>query len=400
MAESKGYYTYGDVKDFIITYNPSQGCYVISKNKSLMVSKNAISSLPSTIKTFDKCIPTNVLNKSINCHYDFEPKGANLHIPYIDENDLGATFETENISTNQCKVYTPNIGFYEITSIGQIARHNLNISATPNESIIKINNVEQSSYNGYETEEVPYEVSCDGYKTEDGIVVLSNDMELNIELLLEVHLTINVNPTDAIVTVNGIEGKEHILGKGSNVTVIIDCPDYKTYTNTFIIEEDTVLDVELKSNDINIVFPGSTLPSSVTYNNVSSFSNNGSYLYSTNTSHSSQGKAYIKFTTPNKTTTISAQAYTSSENNFDFGVIYVGTSTYYPSVSNARDKTTDGKGFYLYTGSGSNSSYSTYTGTLQPNTTYYISLSYVKDGSGSYYSDRFYVKKITFTAKG
>lgn len=398
MAESKGYYTYGDVKDFIINYNPSQGCYVISKNKSPMVSKNAISSLPSTIKTFDKCISTNVLNKSINCHYDFEPKGANLHMTYIDENDLGATFETENISTNQCKVYTPNIGFYEITSIGQIARHNLNISATPNESIIKINNVEQSSYNGYETEEVPYEVSCDGYKTEDGIVVLSNDMELNIELLLEVHLTINVNPTDAIVTVNGIEGKEHILGKGSNVTVIINCPDYKTYTNTFIIEEDTVLDVELESN--NIVFPGSTLPSNVTYTNVSSFSNNGSYLYSTNTSHNSQGKAYIKFTTPNKTTTISAQAYTSSESSCDFGVIYVGTSTYYPSVSNVRNLTTDGKGFYLYYGSGSNSSYSTYTGTLQPNTTYYISLSYVKDGSVSKNSDRFYVKNITFTPKG
>ena len=400
MAESKGYYTYGDVKDFIITYNPSQGCYVISKNKLPMVSKNAVSSLQTIGKEFTKNNSINVINKSTFAYSHSIIKSANSHYNYIDANDIQSNFKSENISTNQYEIYTPNIGFYELTSIGQIARYNLNISATPNESIIKIKNVEQTSYNGYETEEVPYEVSCDGYKTEDGIVVLSNDIELNIELKLEVHLTINVNPTDAIVTVNGIEGKEHTFGKGSNVTVIINCSGYKTYTNTFIIEEDTVLDVELEQADINVVFPGSTLPSNVTYTNISSFSNNGSYLYSNNTSHNSQGKAYIKFTTPNKTTTISAQAYTSSEGNCDFGVIYVGTSTYYPSVSNARDKTTDGNGFYLYTGSGNNSSYSTYTGTLQPNTTYYISLSYVKDGSVSKNSDRFYVRNITFTAKG
>lgn len=404
MTESKGYYTYGDMKDYIINYNPSQGCYVLSKKEFPMVSKNAISSLPSTIKTFDKSISTNITNKTIACHYDFEPKGANLHMTYINNNDLSKQYETENIAINECKIYTSNIGFYEITTVGQIAKHDLSIIPTPSEALVKINDVEQSSYNGYETEDVKYEISLEGYVTRIGNVHLMEDTELNITLPLEVHLTINVDQESAVVIVNGVEGKEHTLGQGDEVTVKVTCAEYKTYTNTFIIEEDTVLDIELQSSIITIVYPGSTLPSTVSTSGIgssssSAFYNTGTNLYSNSGSYNvnnGSSYGYIKFTTPNRSTTLSVQAYTSSESNYDFGAVYVGTKSYRPTRSQIKSGTTDGYGSYLVRTSGKSSSYSNYSVTLNANTTYYINLMYAKDSSGHTGNDRFYIRNITF----
>lgn len=400
MAKSYGYFNYGDVKDLIISYEPSQGCYITSKDKIHAVSKNAIL---VNEKNFKNYIPTNVLNKSINCHYDFEPKGANLHMAYVDENDLGTTFETENISTNEYKVYTSNIGFYSMTSIGQIARYDLSIIPTPSEAIVKINDIEQSSYNGYETEDVKYEISLEGYATRVGNVHLIEDTELNVTLPLEVHLTINVDQESAIVLVNGVEGKEHVLGQGDEVNVKITCDEYKTYTNTFIIEEDTVLDVVMVPAIVKVVYPGSTLPSTVSTGGIGpsssyAFYNTGSYIRSyAGSYHKDNGSSYawIKFTTPNKSTTISVQAYVSSESRYDFGAVYVGTKIYQPAKGTFQGSTGDGYGSYLMVQSGG-SSYSTYSKTLEPNTTYYINLMYAKDSSNYSGSDCLFVKNITF----
>lgn len=399
MAESYGYFDYGDVKDLIINYNPSQGFIIKPFEQKIKASKNISVYKNAQDKNEEETKNVKSLSKHILCHSPSINKSVNNHYNYIDINNISTNFTTENITTNQYKVYTPDVGFYEMTSVGQIARHDLTIIPTPSESIVKIYDVEQSSYNGYETEEVPYEVSLEGYASKNGNIVLLNDIEVNIELKLQVLLTVNVEQEDAVVIVNGVEGREHILGQGEEVTVEITCTNCKPYTNTFIIEEDTVLDVVLELNDVSIVFPGTTLPSSVTYSS-SSFSNAGSYLHSSNTSHSTTGWAYLKFTTPNRATTLSVQAYTSSESNYDFGAVYVGTAIYHPGYSSIKSATTDGNGSYLYRGSGSNSSYSTYTMTLSANTTYYINLMYSKDGSGSTNSDRFYVRNITFTAKG
>ena len=132
----------------------------------------------------------------------------------------------------------------------------------------------------------------------------------------------------------------------------------------------------------------------------------GYYIQSGSTSYNvNNGKSYgyIKFTTPDTTDDIllSVSCYTSSENNWDFGGVYVGTVIYQPTQSQIKNKTTDGNGFYLYTGSGSNSSPATYTletvgQTLQPNTEYYISFAYVKDSSGNSNNDRFFISEIKF----
>lgn len=400
MAESYGYYSYGDVKAKWLQGTPSMGSTLNNPNTQMnLVSKNAFSSKTEISKDYDTSESFLTVSKNVICNGTPLVKSANIMFNTTEMDVESKEYPTRIHDTKTIVVNTTDIGFYEITSVGQIARHDLTIIPTPSESIVKIYDVEQSSYNGYETEEVPYEVSCDGYTTKSGNIKLIENTEMEVVLKLQALLTVNVEQEDAVVIVNGVEGREHILGQGDEVTVEITCERYKPYTNTFIIEEDTVLDVVLELMDISIVFPGTTLPSSVTYSS-SSFSNSGSYLYSTNTSHSSTGWAYLQFTTPNRATTLSVQAYTSSESNWDFGAVYVGTAIYRPTSSNIKSGTTDGKGTYLYRGSGSNSSYSTYTMTLSANTTYYINLVYSKDSSGASNSDRFYVKNITFTAKG
>lgn len=89
--------------------------------------------------------------------------------------------------------------------------------------------------------------------------------------------------------------------------------------------------------------------------------------------------------------------YVSSESNYDFGGVYVGSKIYKPTQSQAKNGTTDSAGSYLIRQSGSNSS-KEYTMTLTANTTYYLNFFYVKDGSNNSNSDRFFVSKIQYRA--
>lgn len=407
MTESYGYYTYGDIKLKTLQGKNSWGFKRTPRTLHL-VSKNANSYKTEMAKNYDTSESLLTVSKNAICHETSLVKAANSHFNSTDMTTETKSYGYDILDTKNIQVSTTDIGFYEITTVGQIARHNLSIIPIPLESTVKINDVEQSSYNGYETEEINYEVSCDGYTTRSGNIKLIENTELEVILKIQVLLTINVDQENAVVIVNGVEGKEHILGQGDEVNVEVTCNGYKKYTNTFIIEEDTVLDVVLEKNIITVVYPGSTLPSTVTTSGIgssssSAFYNSGSSLYSNSGSYgvnNGSSYAYIKFTTPNETTTVSVQAYVSSEANYDYGGVYVGTKEYRPAKSAISGKTTDGYGSWLMSSSGSNSSYSTYTKTLSPNTTYYINFSYAKDGSGHKNSDRIFIKNITFKTYG
>jgi hypothetical protein len=409
MTESYGYYTYGDIKAKWLQGTPSIGSILNNPDTQInLVSKNAFSSKTEIAKNYDTSKSVLSVSKNALCNGTSLVKSANSHFDLIDMTAETKSYDYDILDTKNVQVSTADIGFYEITTIGQIAKYNLSIIPTPPEALVKINDVAQSSYNGYETEDIRYEISSEGYATRIGNIHLMENTELNITLPLKVHLTINVEQEDAIVTVNDIEGKEHTFGQGDEVTVKVTCAEYKTYTNTFIIEEDTVLDVVLQSRYVTVVYPSGTLPSTVSTSGIGSSSSSAFYKASTNL-YSNSGSynvnngssyAYIKFTTPNKSTTLSVQAYTSSESNYDFGAVYVGTKSYSPTQSQMKSGTTDGYGSYLVRTSGKNSSYTTYSMPLAANTTYYINLKYAKDGSGHTGNDRFYIRNITFVVDG
>lgn len=96
---------------------------------------------------------------------------------------------------------------------------------------------------------------------------------------------------------------------------------------------------------------------------------------------------------PTQQRTLSITGYVSSESNYDYGSVYVGTSIYKPTQSQLRNGTTDGNGQYVLRSSGSNSS-STYTMILEANKMYYINFAYCKDSSANRNSDRLIITKI------
>lgn len=107
----------------------------------------------------------------------------------------------------------------------------------------------------------------------------------------------------------------------------------------------------------------------------------------------SSGTAYAHFTLhTTKACLFSVNASISSEQNYDFGAVYIGSDIYEPTQSQLQAKTTDGKGNYLVIGSGTTLEGGPNTSVnangdvsmkLAENTDYVISFAYAKDGSGS-----------------
>lgn len=107
----------------------------------------------------------------------------------------------------------------------------------------------------------------------------------------------------------------------------------------------------------------------------------------------SSGTAYAHFTLhTTKACSFSVNASISSEQNYDFGAVYVGSDIYEPTQNQLKEKTTDGKGNYLVIGSGTTLEGGPNTSInddgdismqLAENTNYVISFAYAKDRSGS-----------------
>ena len=107
----------------------------------------------------------------------------------------------------------------------------------------------------------------------------------------------------------------------------------------------------------------------------------------------SSGTAYAHFTLhTTKACLFSVNASISSEQNYDFGAVYIGSDIYEPTQDQLKTKTTDGKGNYLVIGSGTTLEGGPNTSVnadgdismqLAENTDYVISFAYAKDRSGA-----------------
>ena len=107
----------------------------------------------------------------------------------------------------------------------------------------------------------------------------------------------------------------------------------------------------------------------------------------------SSGTAYAHFTLHTTVACLfSVNASISSEQNYDFGAVYIGSDIYEPTQDQLKTKTTDGKGNYLVVGSGTTLEGGPNTSVnadgdvsmqLAENTDYVISFAYAKDGSGA-----------------
>jgi hypothetical protein len=243
--------------------------------------------------------------------------------------------------------------------------------------------------------------------------------DLNITMSKEGGVSFAVVPDQSDYTITYTYGDNEYSTTSDSVVVlpntevkyVVKCKGFKTITGTYTVIENTTLPITLEvatteEADLSYPFDAASY-SSFTLDNLVDGSNfeissaanaiiSGSSSYNVN-----NGKSigYIEFTTPEEETELSVSCYTSSESNYDFGGAYIGTAIYTPSsYSDLRNQKTDGNGSWLYTGSGTNTSPTEYTTTLQANTKYYLQFYYMKDGSSNKNDDRFYITNIKFSA--
>ena len=135
--------------------------------------------------------------------------------------------------------------------ISNTKRCSLTIDATPEDSMIIINNTSGNTCSLLANSSVQWAVSAPGYETQTGTLILSQDTELSVNLIMK--LSIVPYPKDCIVKINGESTSFAVLEKGASVTWEVSRLGYETKSGELILTETTVLPVNLEAIDYNEV---------------------------------------------------------------------------------------------------------------------------------------------------
>lgn len=196
----------------------------------------------------------------------------------------------------------------------------------------------------------------------------------NKDIVLSVDDTFEITDVVTKTFVGTISLDEHIVYEYTSLhqTYVLTSPfDNINTVNDFVNTTGFVDDTKLRINNDNI-----ELVDSQKYDGV----NMNSYMTVT-------GSSPINVT---------VSCYSSSEGNYDWGYIYMGTELYQPSREQAVSRENDGNGEFIYVGSGEGD-YTTYNYTASPGTNYFI-VGYTKDGSVGNGDDTIRISYISFEA--
>lgn len=192
--------------------------------------------------------------------------------------------------------------------------------------------------------------------------------------------------------------------QGTIVTYRISKSGYRTKSGTITLDKDTTLEFTMEETVISTI--DLSYPFDFSSANIDASHLIGSGMYQIDSENQaitnvgvsdSSGSAYgyIEFYSPEKQT-ITVSGYVSSEQNYDYGGIYVGTKIYRPTKDTIKSSDTDGNGSWLFTQSGPNNSDKEYTLEIDGDKTYYINFCYAKDDSGHAGLDKLLITKLNF----
>ena len=120
------------------------------------------------------------------------------------------------------------------------------IVPTPSDAIVKINNVVQNSVTVTKGSEVTYSIEKDGYITQSGNQVVTDDITLEIELDRKpVTFTINPTPSDATVTLNDQTDKSITVDYGNTVNWSVSKSGYDTQSGSEVVTSDITKNIVL-----------------------------------------------------------------------------------------------------------------------------------------------------------
>lgn len=122
----------------------------------------------------------------------------------------------------------------------------LTISPTPSDATVIINGERRSSITAMPGTSVSWSVSKQGYQSQSGTLVLSQDDTMSVVLLELFTYTIDATPSDATVVINGEEVSEVTLPDGSTVSWSVSKADYIPQSGTHTLVADYVNSVVLQ----------------------------------------------------------------------------------------------------------------------------------------------------------
>lgn len=134
-------------------------------------------------------------------------------------------------------------------------KYQLTINCNVEDAVITVNNTKITG-NTTRVEKNTWAnimVTKDGYTGYGELVRMDGDRTVYVKLQpmpVDVYhmISVNTEPYDAVVTINGEERNSYEAKDGEEVTVTITAPGYKTYTETFIATDDRDFEIKLDKN--------------------------------------------------------------------------------------------------------------------------------------------------------
>lgn len=121
--------------------------------------------------------------------------------------------------------------------------YKITVKTDPTDAKVVIGDIEGNVASFIEGSNVTIVVSKEGYKTETRSVILDSDKELTIKLTavsLKTKVTVESNPSDATIYINGYERSYAEVDRGSFFTVYITKEGYEEYRETFEAKSETM----------------------------------------------------------------------------------------------------------------------------------------------------------------
>ena len=124
--------------------------------------------------------------------------------------------------------------------------YTINITPTPSDAIVMINNLQRTSATFTYNTEVTWSVSKTDYVTQGNTFYIDENTNLNIDLhKIQYTVTIIPTPSDATVIINGIERTSATLDIGTTVTYSVTKPGYASAEDTFTLTNNIDIEIEL-----------------------------------------------------------------------------------------------------------------------------------------------------------
>lgn len=129
------------------------------------------------------------------------------------------------------------------------------IDATPYDAIVKINGLVAKSLSVHNWDEVVWEVSREGYHTQTGTIVVTQDITIPVNLSEDykdvITFTIIPDPADAVVSINSTPTTSIETEPGAYISWLVRKDGYTTQSDTFKIYESQTLNVVLEKKGID-----------------------------------------------------------------------------------------------------------------------------------------------------